>query len=261
MFDTTKLKDLHDLLCHLRATRITHFVRTKNLPYSITEIKCMVARCKVCEKFKSRFYKLPPGHLIKATPPLERLSIDFKRPLPLTPRNRYIVTILYVYSRSPFAFICPDMHSPIVIGCLGQLFTIFGMSAYIHSDRRGGARFMSAELSEYLRDKGMALNHTTSYNRQGNNQTERLNDTLEGLSHKLLEPVFSYGNGRQLSLTSRTPSAHRYAQPLTARNMRDFNFSRRSTIGVTVSTWLTVHGLVNSCEVLIADLYVWTVNV
>ena len=38
---------------------------------------------------------------------------------------------------------------------------MFGMPAYIHSDR--GSAFMSAEFKRYLLDKGIASSRTTSY--------------------------------------------------------------------------------------------------
>lgn len=72
-------------------------------------------------------------------------------------------------------FACLDMHSSI-IGCLSQFSTIFDIPANINFDC--GTSFMSAELSEYARNKGMAFSHTTSYNRQATIQVERLNGTL-----------------------------------------------------------------------------------
>ena len=34
--------------------------------------------CRICAKIKPCFFKPPETHLIKATQPMERLSIDFK---------------------------------------------------------------------------------------------------------------------------------------------------------------------------------------
>ena len=43
---------LHESLCHLGVTRLNHFVRAKNLPYSLDEIKNVTSRCPVCSEFK-----------------------------------------------------------------------------------------------------------------------------------------------------------------------------------------------------------------
>ena len=63
-----------------------------------------------------------------------------------------------------------------IISGLNQVFTLFGMPAYIHSDR--GSAFMSAEFKRYLIDKDIASSRTTSYNPDRNGQVERLKQTL-----------------------------------------------------------------------------------
>ena len=90
--------------------------------------------CRTCAELKpvlsSNSWKL-----IKSTLPMERLGIDFKSLLPTTSRNAYILTVVDEYSRFPFAFPCPNMHSPTVIKCIDQIVTLCGMPSYIHSDR------------------------------------------------------------------------------------------------------------------------------
>ena len=39
------LYKLHEALCHPGVTRLNHFVRTKNLPYSLDEVKCVTSQC------------------------------------------------------------------------------------------------------------------------------------------------------------------------------------------------------------------------
>ena len=39
----SSLQDLHEKLCHPGITRMLHFVRTKNLPFSTTDVKRVVA--------------------------------------------------------------------------------------------------------------------------------------------------------------------------------------------------------------------------
>ena len=155
---------MHNALCHPGVTRMNHFVRKKNLPYSISEIRQITSNCEVCLELKPNFAQLEIGQLIKATQVFERLNLDFKGPLPSNSRNRYFLTVIDEYSRSPFAFPCADLAPTSVIKCLQQLFSVFGMSAYIHSDR--WSSLQSNELKAWLQSHGFAISRTTSYNPQ-----------------------------------------------------------------------------------------------
>ncbi|XP_045457834.1 uncharacterized protein LOC123668084 [Melitaea cinxia] len=151
-----KLKELHNALCHPGVTRMYHWVRSKNLPYSANDVKEMTASCPTCAEIKPRFLKVK-GKLIKATSPFERINIDFKGPLPSKTANKYIITIIDEYSRFPFAYPCKDMTSATVITCLKDLFLTFGQPLYIHSDR--GSSFISEEFKSFLslRSKGLSV--------------------------------------------------------------------------------------------------------
>ncbi|XP_069182987.1 uncharacterized protein [Procambarus clarkii] len=72
-----ELQELHDNLCHPGVSRVAHFVRRRNLPYSVEEVKKMTNSCSACSELKPQFCKFDSGHLIKATQPFERLNIDF----------------------------------------------------------------------------------------------------------------------------------------------------------------------------------------
>ena len=170
------LRNLHNALCHPGVTRINHFVRSKNLPYSISEIRQMTSNCEICLELKPNFAQLETRQLIKATQVFERLNLDFKGPLPSNSRNRYFLTVIDEYSRFPFAFPCADLTPTSVIKCLQQLFSVFGMSAYIYSDR--WSSFQSNELKAWLQSHGVAISRTTSYYPQGNGQCEKYNGTI-----------------------------------------------------------------------------------
>ena len=148
-----KLSEFHDHLCHPGVTGLLHFVRTKKLPHSTDDVKRLCASCKVCSELWPQLYREETGTLIKATQPMERLSIDFKGLLKSTSRNTYILTFTVVdeYSRFPFAFPCPNTLSSTVIKCLDQLFTLCGTPSFIHSDR--GTSFLSQEIKPYLTQK------------------------------------------------------------------------------------------------------------
>ena len=111
----SKLSDIHDRLCHPGVTRLRHFVRTKNLPYSTDNVMKLCHSCRICAELKPHFYLPQQNTLIKATQPMERWSIDFKGPLRSSSQNTYMFTIVDEYSRFPFAFPCPNTTSATVI--------------------------------------------------------------------------------------------------------------------------------------------------
>ncbi|XP_045766956.1 uncharacterized protein LOC123868459 [Maniola jurtina] len=233
-----KLKELHNALCHPGVTRMYHWVRSKNLPYSANDVKEMTASCPTCAEIKPRFFKVK-GQLIKATSPFERINIDFKGPLPSETANKYILTIIDEYSRFPFAYACKDMTSATVITCLKDLFLTFGQPLYIHSDR--GSSFMSEEFKSFLRQSNIASSRTTPYNPQGNGQVERLNGTLwrtiqlslrsKGLSVENWEVVLKDALHcvRSLLCTATNATPHE----------KLFTYPRRSPNGDSLPSWLT----------------------
>ena len=175
--NTDSLYELHNALCHPGVTRMAAFVRSRNLPYSVEDIRKMTSGCRICAECKPRFY-IPPNKvkLIKATQPFERLNLDFKGPLPSNTKNKYILTVVDEYSRYPFAILCQDVSASTVNRALCQLFSLFGIASYVHSDR--GSAFMSQELRGYLQKKGIACSRTIPYHPQGNGLVERYNGTI-----------------------------------------------------------------------------------
>ena len=123
----------------------------QNLPFSVEEIKRMTNSCQICYKCKPRYHQPNRSYLIKATKPFERLNIDFKGPLPSNNKNVYILSVVHEYSHFPFVFPRPDISASTVIECLIQLFTVFGILAFIHSDR--GPSLVNQELCAYLTGK------------------------------------------------------------------------------------------------------------
>ena len=196
----------------------------------------------VCQVCKPQFYKPPTAHLIKATQPFERLNIDFKGPLPSSSRNKYILTVVDEFSRFPFAFPCQDVSTASVISCTDQLFSIFGMPGFVHSDR--GTAFMSAELTQYLHGRGIATSRTTPYNPQGNGQCERYNGIIwrtvqlalksRNLPTSAWEIVLpdALHSIRSLISTSTNATPHE----------RLLNYQRRSSSGTSVPSWLNKPG-------------------
>ena len=244
MNELFSLRQLHEALSHPGVVRLNHFVKTKNLPYSVDDVKKIVSTCKVCAECKPSFYRPENVKLIKATQPFERLNIDFKGPIPSVDKNIYFFNIVDEYSRFPFVFPCSDVSAATVIKCLTQLFAIFGMPAYIHSDR--GSAFISRDVQNFLNTKGIACSRTTPYNPEGNGQVERFNSIiwkamLMTLKSKNL-PVKYWQTVLPDALHS-TRSLLSTATGVTPHE-RLFNYARRSSSGVSLPSWLSEPGAV-----------------
>ena len=108
------LFDFHSSLYHPGVTRMIHFVKSRNLPFLVDDVRNVTASCPICAECKPRFSKLLQSVLVKATRPLERLNIDFKDPLPSATRNKYILTVVDEYSRFPFAYPCSNIDAETV---------------------------------------------------------------------------------------------------------------------------------------------------
>ena len=237
------LERIHSDLCHPGITRLFHFVRSHNLPYSLEDVKRVISCCRVCAECKPRFYRpTQHSHLIKSSQPFERLNIDFKGPLESDNHNVYFLNIVDEYSRFPFVYPCKDTSAPTVISCLHHLFSLFGTPSSIHSDK--GSAFISRELREWLSTSHVSISHTTRYNPQGNGQVEKYNDVVwraikMALKTKQL-PISKWQTVlpealhaiRSLLCTAVNETPHE----------RLFKFSRRSSTGESLPGWLSRPG-------------------
>ena len=240
---TSSLTELHEMLCHPGVSRLAHYVRSRNLPFSTGDVRKVCASCRVCAELKPSFYKpQQDGSLIKASSPLERVSMDFKGPLPSKSRNNYLLIIVDEYSRFPFAFPCANLNTSTVISCLESLFSFVGMPGYLHSDR--GRSFVSKELKQYLMCKGIPSSHSTPYHPEGNGQCER----YVGIIWKSIKLALKTRHLKEQDWEEVLPQALHSVRSLlcTATNStpheRFFNFQRRSTHGNSLPTWLMEPG-------------------
>jgi len=73
------LTGMHKQLGHPGVTQLLHFVRTRNLPFSASDVREVCRCCHVCTELKPSFVaQSEVTALVKATHTWERLSIDFK---------------------------------------------------------------------------------------------------------------------------------------------------------------------------------------
>ena len=71
-------RDIHSQLGHPGVTRLSHFIRSKNLPFSVNDVKRISGNCRVCADLKPQFYDKLKENLIKSMRPWKKISIDFK---------------------------------------------------------------------------------------------------------------------------------------------------------------------------------------
>jgi len=112
------------------------FVRAKNLPFSATAVKNGRFQWQDLCWSKTQFYRNGKATLIKSMKPMERLSFDFKGPVPSRRGNINLLFVIDEYSRFHFVFPCIDMTALTVIRCLDELLTLYGTASLIHSYNR-----------------------------------------------------------------------------------------------------------------------------
>ena len=234
------LHDIHSSLCHPGVAKMFHYVRIKNLPYTLDEVRKMISSCRVCTEVKPRFHKPAETHLIKATQRMERLSIDFKGPSPSASKNKYFLSIVDEYSRFPFTLPCSNMETQTVIACLSRVFMLFGLCACAHSDR--GSSFMSRNFVSYMNNLGIATSKCIIrvYNPRGNGQCEKYNDVIwsaiklslktRSLPISQWETVLAEALDSIRSLLCKSTNS--------TPHERFLKFQRRSALGTSVTSWL-----------------------
>ena len=239
---SSNLEQLHSGLCHPGVTRFLHYVRSKNLPFSTEDVKKLCSSCSVCAELKPRFFRKEEGTLIHSTAPMQRLSLDFKGPLPSSSRNTYILTIIDEFSRFPFAIPCPNMTAASVIKCLDSLFSMFGTPDSVHSDN--GPAFISKELRDYLLQRGISHSKSSIYHPVGNGQVERYNGIIWKSVKLALKSRELPDSQWELVLPDALHSIRSLLSTATncTPHERFFNFKRRSNFGSTLPSWLSNPG-------------------
>ena len=150
--------------------------------------KCreVVRTCPECQLGKDYKAKhVPKGH-INSPGPWETISIDIVGPLPVDGRsNRYIVTIMDVYSRYLIAIPVRNHRASTVSRCLYEsVVAYFGAPRSILSDR--GTEFTSMIWESLTQMLGAKIKLTAPYYPQGNAVIERSHRTLSNMLRTML---------------------------------------------------------------------------
>ena len=242
IFNSSSLHTIHSRLCHPGITRLFHYCKKKNLPYSTDEIRRMINSCQTCREVKPRFFKPDKGTLISSIKPWQRLSVDFVGPLESVSQNKYLLVIVDEFSRFPFAIPCSDMSARTVIIELNKLFSIFGTPHAIHSDR--GAQFESEELRNFLLNNNIVKTRTTPYRPQGNGQCERSNGTILKIINLALRERKLHKSNWEAVLNQALSSIRSLLSTATNETPHDrfFNFDRSSIIGTDLPSFLQSPG-------------------
>ena len=128
---------------------------------------------------------VPKGH-INSPGPWETISIDIVGPLPVDGNsNRYIVTMMDVYSRYLIAIPVRNHRASTVSRCLYEsVVAYFGAPRSILSDR--GTEFTSMIWESLTQMLGAKIKLTSPYYPQGNSVIERSHRTLSNMLRTML---------------------------------------------------------------------------
>ena len=104
---------------------------------------------------------------------MERISIDFKGPLPSSTSNEYLLIVVDEYLRFP----CQDIITQTVIRCLNLLFTLWGTAGFVFFLIML-VLFRLLNLKAYFTQRDIASNKCSTYHPSENDQAERTVQTV-----------------------------------------------------------------------------------
>ena len=162
------------------------FNRKYSTPQGRRKCREVVRTCPECQLGKDYMARhVPKGH-INSPGPWETISIDVVGPVPVDGKsNRYIVTMMDVYSRYLIASPVRNHRASTVSRCLYELaVAYFGAPRSILSDR--GAEFTGMVWESLTQRLGAKIKLTSPYYPQGNSVIERSHRTLSNMLRTML---------------------------------------------------------------------------
>lgn len=199
------------------------------------DVKAVVSECETCARLKPQFGKdVPQGSVIRSRAAWERLSVDFKGPLPETAEGyRYLLTVIDEFSRFVFGFPLREATAQAAVEKLDSIFTLCGPPNSLHSDQ--GSQFESRTFQDFLARWGVRKSRTSPYNPAGNGQCERAN----GIIWKTVQLRIQDEKRAQEDWARVLPQALANVRSLTTRgsgttpHARFFRFERKSLLKPT----------------------------
>ena len=162
------------------------FNRKYYTPLGKQKCREVVRTCPECQLGKDyKAQHVPKGH-INSPGPWETISIDIVGPLPVDGKsNRFIVTMMDVYSRYLIAIPVRNHRASMVSRCLYEsVVAYFGAPRSILSDR--GTEFTSMIWESLTQMLGAKIKLTSPYYPQGNSVIERSHRTLNNMLRTML---------------------------------------------------------------------------
>ena len=135
------------------------------------------------------------------------------------------------------------MTAPVVLKCLTDLFSIYGLASYIHSDN--GPSLVCRELRTALLKMGVAYSNTTIYNPRGNGQCEKYNDIV----WKSVRLAIASRNLKDSQWEEVLPSVLHSIRSLICTSTNEtpherlFSFPRKTMLGHALPSWLLGTGV------------------
>ena len=168
------------LLGHAGRNRMVKAIREKYYwPGISKDVDRRLQSCLACLRRKTpRPMKAGVMTSVLRTKPFDLVEMDFYGPLPDTmDGNRYILTMVDVFSRWPIAVPVTDRKASTVARAIYQhLICVHGCPRAIHSDR--GKEFLAAGIKQMCAELAIKKIETTGFQPQANGRVERFHQWI-----------------------------------------------------------------------------------
>ena len=135
--------------------RIIAFICSQNLPCSVDDTHKMIKSCQICNECKPCFYS-PETDKSSTTYAAIKFRFQGTSTIKFHYHSTTFLTIVVKYSHFLFAILCQDVKAFFIYKVLCPIFSIFGETAYTHSDW--------GVVKGVKKEKGVATSPTTPYN-------------------------------------------------------------------------------------------------
>lgn len=169
------------------------------------DIKDMVKKCELCNKYQPAQHKLPIMQPDLSTRPWEQVGADLFE----YKGSKYLLVVDY-YSRFPIIRLLCDISANTVCNHMTSIFAEYGLPTTIIADC--GTQFMSEAFTQKCKNTGIKLLVSSPYHHQANGVAERAVGTVKSIIKKALEesknPYAAIWNYRTTPLDHNLPSPY-----------------------------------------------------